>query len=371
MVHYAPTSPLITDPQQLPVETVLDSMTTAILVLDGDLRVCYLNPAAEELLKTSLRYGFGQPVDALVELPPPLRERLRGALAGQAPVTDRAQHLRVSHWGEVMVDAAISPVTLPAGGGRSLPEPGVLLELVRQDRHLRITQEELLLNQHAVTQEVVRGLAHEIKNPLGGLRGAAQLLERHLDDPALKEYTGIIIKEADRLSRLLTRLQGAQARPRLAPTNIHHVLEHVRRLAQTDLPTGIDLHFDYDPSIPEFMADAEQLIQVFINLVRNAMQALGQEGRIILRTRVERQFTIGTRRHRLALCAEVEDNGPGVPPELQSRIFLPLVTGRPDGLGLGLSIVQSLVAGHGGLVELHSEPGRTRFGVYLPLLTDG
>ncbi|MEK8089362.1 nitrogen regulation protein NR(II) [Thermithiobacillus plumbiphilus] len=351
-----------------PVEAVLEALSTAILVVDERMRICYLNLAAEDLLKTSLRHSHGQRLSSLIEVSPVLRGQFQEVLHSQAPVTHRGQSLRVSHWGEILVDLYVSPLSL------ALPTAStgarVLIELVRQDWHLRVSQEEMLLTQHVATQEVVRGLAHEIKNPLGGLRGAAQLLERHLEDANLKEYTHIIIKEADRLSRLLTRLQGAQDRPRLAPCNIHHVLEYVRRLVQPELPTGIDLRFDYDPSIPEFPADAEQLIQVFLNLVRNAVQALGQEGRIFLRTRVVRQFTIGARRHRLAVCAEVEDNGPGIPIEMQSRIFLPLVTGRPDGMGLGLSIVQSLVAGHKGTVELKSEPGLTRFSVILPMQTE-
>lgn len=335
---------------------ILDAMRTALLVLDDAFRVQYLNAAAEDLLKTSLRASRGHALETFMRVSPRLAEQMREVLHQQAPLTDRAQALHVHDWDEILADISLSPLTT-----------GLLLELSQIDRHPRIDQEAQRMQQYAMTQEVVRGLAHEIKNPLSGIRGAAQLLERHLQDPALQEYTGIIVKEADRLSRLLTRLQGGQDRPQLALASIHQVLEYVRRLADAELPTGIALRFDYDPSIPDLQADAEQLIQLFLNLVRNAIQALGQAGQIILRTRVERQCVLGAQRYRLALRVEIEDNGPGVPPEWQSRIFLPLVTGRADGVGLGLSIAQSLATGHGGLIELKSVPGCTRFIVYLPM----
>ena len=235
------------------------------------------------------------------------------------------------------------------------------------DRQLRISREEHLLSQHQATQALIKGLAHEIKNPLGGLRGAAQLLERELPDPALREYTRIIIDEADRLQALMNRMIGPSRMPTRARVNIHNVLEHVRGLVLAEYPSGPLVLRDYDPSIPELTADQDRLIQAFLNIARNAAAATGVDGQLELRTRVLRQFTIGSRRHRLVLLTEISDNGPGIPEEIKDRIFFPMVSGHPSGTGLGLAIAQELINQHGGLIEYESRPGNTRFYVYLPL----
>ncbi|MCK5639830.1 MAG: PAS domain-containing sensor histidine kinase, partial [Gammaproteobacteria bacterium] len=249
-------------------------------------------------------------------------------------------------------------------------EPELLVELNEVDRQLRINREENLLAQTSATRVLVRGLAHEIKNPLGGLRGAAQLLERELEDEELKEYTAIIISEADRLRNLMNRMLGPNALPQLRSTNIHEVLERVRRVMKVDVPAGVKIVFDYDPSIPELVADPDQLIQAILNLVSNAVQAVGDSGTITLRTRALRQYTIGQTRHKLVLCLEVIDDGPGIPEKMQESIFLPMVTGRAEGTGLGLAIAQSLINSHGGLIECNSSPGRTVFTVLLPLAVE-
>jgi two-component system nitrogen regulation sensor histidine kinase GlnL len=223
------------------------------------------------------------------------------------------------------------------------------------------------LSQHQAAQALIRGLAHEIKNPLGGLRGAAQLLERELPDAALREYTRIIIDEADRLQSLMNRMIGPHLMPRRTQVNIHDVLEHVRGLILAEHPRGPSVRRDYDPSIPDFIADQDRLIQAFLNLARNAAAATGADGRIELKTRVLRQFTIGNRLHRLVLQAQVRDDGPGIPDEIRDRIFFPMVSGHPGGTGLGLSIAQELINQHGGLIEYESRPGDTAFFVYLPL----
>jgi two-component system nitrogen regulation sensor histidine kinase GlnL len=210
-------------------------------------------------------------------------------------------------------------------------------------------------------------LAHEIKNPLGGLRGAAQLLERELPDPNLREYTRIIIDEADRLQTLMNRMIGPNRMLTRGLVNIHNVLEHVRGLMQAEFPNGPRVSRDYDPSIPDLTADQDHLIQAFLNLARNACAAAGIAGFIELRTRVLRQFTIGNQRHRLVLRVEVLDNGPGIPEELKDHIFFPMVSGQKGGTGLGLPIAQELISQHGGLIECESRPGETRFFVYLPL----
>src|SRR5690606_6049167 len=223
------------------------------------------------------------------------------------------------------------------------------------------------------TRALVRGLAHEIKNPLGGLRGAAQLLARELPDSGLKDYTNIIIQEADRLRNLVDRMLGPHKVPDRKPLNVHEVIERVRQLLDVETHGQIEFVRDYDPSLPDLRGDKEQLIQAVLNVGRNAVEAINRasppikQPRILLRTRALRQFTIGTNRHRLVVRMEIIDNGPGVPPKLLETIFLPMVSGRPDGTGLGLSIAQSIINHHNGLIECTSQPGNTNFSIYTPV----
>ena len=244
---------------------------------------------------------------------------------------------------------------------------GLLLEMHRIDRQLRIVREKQILNQQQAVHELVRGIAHEIKNPLGGLRGAAQLLESELADPELKEYTQIIISEADRLKNLVNGMLGPGKLPFHESVNIHSVLEHVRNLVEIEGAANVRFIRDYDPSIPEFRGDRDQLIQVCLNIVNNAVRAVGEAGTIWLRTRVLRQFTIHSQRYRLVLRADICDDGEGVPEHMQDTIFLPMVSGHPDGSGLGLAIAQSLLRQHGGLIQCESEPGYTCFSILIPL----
>lgn len=247
--------------------------------------------------------------------------------------------------------------------------PGLLLvEMVEIEQQTRLDREERSLEQAQAHKELVRNLAHEIKNPLGGIRGAAQLLEMEIDARELTEYTRVIIHEADRLQQLVDRLLAPHRRPHLVgDVNIHQVCERVRSLILAEFPRGLTLRRDYDTSIPEFRGDREQLIQVLLNLVRNAAQALRGQGRIVLRTRIARQATIAGRRWKLALDLHVIDNGPGVPEEIGERIFYPLVSGREGGTGLGLTLAQTFVQQHGGLIECESRPGVTDFRILLPL----
>jgi two-component system nitrogen regulation sensor histidine kinase GlnL len=244
----------------------------------------------------------------------------------------------------------------------------LVLEIQPLDRMLRISREEGILSSQQNTRALVRGLAHEIKNPLGGLRGAAQLLARELPDASLKDYTNIIIEEADRLRNLVDQMLGPNKAPDKKQLNLHEVVERVRQLLEAETHGRIRFLRDYDPSIPDLLGDKEQLIQAVLNIVRNAVEALTGMASppsiptIMLRTRSMRQFTIGTQRHRL-----VVDNGPGVQRNLLETIFLPMVSGRSDGTGLGLSISQSIINRHHGLIECHSEPGSTTFSLYIPL----
>jgi two-component system nitrogen regulation sensor histidine kinase GlnL len=339
---------------------ILDNLTTAVLTFDADLRLTSINPAGEMLFEISAKKILGHPLADLLPHSPRLVRSLKQAVASRHPFTVRGVVLRTP-WGKaVTVDCTVTP--LPEGNVEGV----LLVELNQVDRLLRLAREESRLDRQAANRAVMRGLAHEIKNPLGGLRGAAQLLERELSSEALREYTRIIIHEADRLRNLVDRMIGPAQPLRKQPLNIHDVLEHVRRLIEAEYP-GLAVTRRYDPSLPEVLADREQLIQAVLNIARNAAQALDGGGVIELRTCIERGFSLGGMRHRLALRVDNVDNGPGIPPELQEHIFYPMVTGRPEGTGLGLAIAQDILQRHGGLIEFTSRPGETVFTLYLPV----
>jgi two-component system nitrogen regulation sensor histidine kinase GlnL len=339
-----------------------DDLSTAVLVTDGELRLVSLNSAAEVLLGLSreriVSHGLGQ----WLKLDRSLSNRLRSVLSLDQPITLRARQMEPLRAEPFLADITITPLR-----GEDSRASQLLFELNAIDRHERISREEQLQKQQAITRAVTRGLAHEIKNPLGGLRGAAQLLASELDDDGLKEYTGIIIREADRLRSLVDRMLGPNNLPRLEAVNLHEVLEHVRGLVSVQLPLGLKIRGDYDPSIPEVQADRDMLVQAILNLVQNAVQALSEGGEITLVSRVLRQYTISGHRHRLVARLSVRDNGPGIPEEIRERIFFPMVTGRAAGTGLGLPIAQSLIQLHNGLIECRSRPGSTSFDILLPI----
>ncbi|MCB1789388.1 MAG: nitrogen regulation protein NR(II) [Gammaproteobacteria bacterium] len=350
-------------PPSLLTASVLDNLASAVVVFDADLRVSYLNQMAEMLLAVSAKHVMGEPPSAWMDCHgEALLDLVRASTVG-SPVTKRGVVLATER-SEVTVDCTVTPMIDEDG------ERFTIAELQQVDRHLRISREERLIAQQTLTRDVVRGLAHEIKNPLGGLRGAAQLLEAELDSDELREYTRIIIQEADRLQGLLNRMLGPNRRPTYAPVNIHHVLERVRTLVVAEAGERIRVLRDYDPSIPELIGDMDQLIQAVLNIVRNAVRALGDEGTITLRTRIQRQLTIGIDRYRLAAQIDIVDDGPGIPPEIADTLFFPMVTAGTGGMGLGLSIAQSLINQHKGLVECHSRKGETVFTILLPLGED-
>ena len=348
------------DPKSLP-SSILENQTTALLWLDAGLHLLYLNPAAETLLKLDGRQTLGAPVGSSLSGSPELLSALTRAAERREAYTQRELRLSLEGGEAVTVDCTVTPVAERDG------EAPLLVELVPLDRHLRISREDALIAQHAANRLLASNLAHEIRNPLGGLRGAAQLLDRRLPDEALREYTRIIMGEADRLTALVDAMLGPARPPSLDDVNIHELVEHVARLIESEAPASLELARDYDPSLPDLKLDRGEIIQVLLNLARNAREALADRGRLLFRTRVLRQFTIGSRRHRLVACVDVEDDGPGVAPELLARIFAPLVSGKPHGTGLGLSIAQELVNRHGGLIECASAPGRTVFSILLPL----
>ena len=344
---------------------LLDNLTTATVLLNGELCLQYMNPAAEMLLAVSGQRNHGQFINELFTESQDALAALRQAVELGHPFTKREAVLTALTGQVLPVDYAATPI-LNRG------ETYLLLEIHPRDRLQRITKEEAQLSKQETTKLLVRGLAHEIKNPLGGIRGAAQLLARELPDNNLREYTDVIIEEADRLRNLVDRMLGSNKLPSLAETNVHEVLERVCSLVNLESQGSISLVRDYDPSIPDVLIDREHMIQAVLNIVRNAMQALSAKSQqapasITLRTRALRQFTIGHVRHRLACKVEIIDNGPGISPDLQETMFYPMVSGRADGTGLGLAITQNIISQHQGLIECESQPGHTVFSLFLPL----
>jgi two-component system nitrogen regulation sensor histidine kinase GlnL len=340
---------------------VLDSLSTAVMVLTPDLRVCYLNSAAEALLGFSQNRSAGTPAIELVGAED--ADLLVGSdavLATGQSVTRRAARFNTRDGNEVTADLTIS---LAHCSGY------LIVELQPINRLLRINRDDHSLFSQETTRKLVRGLAHEIKNPLGGVRGAAQLLERELDESRLKEYTRVIIDEADRLKELVDRMLGPNREPEKKAVNVHAVAEHVLRLIDAQTGRTITLERDYDPSLPPVPGDETQLVQAILNIVSNAAQAVEARPnpRICIRTRIMRQFTIGSRLHRIVLQIDIIDNGTGIPEDMLERMYFPMISGRPEGTGLGLAITQAIIGQHGGIIECASRPGRTCFSVFLPV----
>lgn len=342
---------------------LLDNLNTAVLLFDSMLCLCYLNTAAEILLADSSRQLLGISAKQLFKSSDvAFLNNLKQCRDAAKPLIDYALELHRANQC-VFVNVSITPLESETKVNE------ILVELLPIDNRLRISQEEQLLAQQNVARLMVRGLAHEIKNPLGGLRGAAQLLDLELPNAELKEYTQVIIAEADRLQSLVNRMLGPSELPNKQKLNIHEVLERVRWLVEAEISENIKIHCDYDPSIPELFGDKDQLIQAVLNIVRNAVQALSDHGNVTLKTRIFRHAIIERQRYKLALRCEIIDDGIGIEPEMLNKIFYPMVTGRADGTGLGLSISQALVSQHQGVIECSSEKGCTVFAIMLPLLT--
>ncbi len=322
----------------------------------------YLNAGAEDLLGISARASLGRTLHSWL---PGLRsvEDLLQRAAATGETFGQLVSVTAAHKSETAIEVACHVSSL-RGQDRRL-----VVELSNATQWRQIDREHALISQRDASRRMILQLAHEIRNPLGGLRGAAQLLERELPTPELREFTRIIIGEADRLTSLTDSLLGPVRRPQRQDVNVHEVLERVVTLVASECQAAIQLYRDYDPSLPQLSADPDQLTQALLNIARNALQSIGTKGHVLFRTRALTNFQIGAVRHKLVLSIEVEDDGPGVPAELAESIFYPLVTGRPDGTGLGLPISQDLVSRHGGLIEYQSRPGKTIFMVRLPLGT--
>ena len=344
---------------------MVDNLSTAVLLLGRDLRLSFINSAAQALLELSESRYTDARLDELFPGQLEFEQLMDPDKLPDHPFTNRSIDLTTGSGHELVVDCTVSPMMTD---DRQIE--GLIIELHPVDRILRINREEGLIASQESTRALIRGLAHEIKNPLGGLRGAAQLLARELPDPALEEYTRIIIEESDRLRDLVDRMLGPHRQPQLASLNIHEVLEHIRALLQAEVGSSVQFERDYDPSLPDLQGDRSQLIQAILNIVRNAVQATASqetERRITLRSRVQRQFTIGTRNYRLVCRIDVIDNGPGVAEDIRDALFMPMVSSRPDGSGLGLAISQSIINRHRGLIEFRSEAGHTEFSIFIPL----
>jgi two-component system nitrogen regulation sensor histidine kinase GlnL len=344
---------------------LLDALAVGVLVLDADLGVQYANVAAQVLLGFSLGPARGGNFATMLAGSPELTALLQRALADgkscAAHELELATTAALPAAGPVIVDVTVTPLEERSGGAR------LLLELADARARARLARETEQRTSVDGGRLMIRQLAHEIKNPLGGLRGAAQLLERELPDPALREYTAVIINEADRLCGLVDAMVGPASPPRKQLLSIHEVCEHVYQLLRSEAPPGVRIERDYDPSVPEGRFDRNEMIQALLNIARNALQALSGSGRLVLRTRALSNHHIGSRRHRLLACVQVEDDGPGVPEELRRTLFLPLVTSRAAGSGLGLSVAQDMVRRHRGTLEFESRPGHTVFSMLLPL----
>ena len=344
-----------------------DLLTSMVAVVSADGQCLFANAAFESHLGLSRRAMLGGPLfDWFVDVKA-VREIVQAVVQNQFSSSRFEGQLRCGPNLHVEL-LPVHVIVTQMDGARQ-----VLLELTEIEQQTRQDREERALDQAQATKELIRNLAHEIKNPLGGIRGAAQLLAMDLVSAELTEYTDVIVHEADRLQALVDRLLAPHRRAQVVDdVNIHEICERVRSLILVEYPRGLKLVRDYDTSLPDFRADREQLIQAVLNVVQNAAQALSErieagDARIILRTRVARQVTLGKQRWRLALELHVEDNGPGVPPEIRDRIFYPLVTGRDSGSGLGLTLAQTFVQQHLGTIECDSEPGRTDFRITLPL----
>ena len=342
-----------------PLQTILDNLHSAVLVINQDLAVECMNPSAEHLFQISSKRAMTRSIEELVPGEPEFHDRLARSLLSEHPFTVYDAGLQ-SHDGSVLnVDYSASPIAYRPDGNF------LLLEFTRLNSFMKISKEETLIHQHDATRSLLRGLAHEIKNPLGGIRGAAQLLDRELSDDS-REFTRIIIREADRLQSLVDRMLGPKSLPVKENLNIHKVLEHIRQLVTAEAD-AIRFVADYDPSLPDLHADEAMLIQALLNIIRNAVAALNGEGQITLRTRPRRNCAIRSHTHSLVAQIDIIDNGEGIPDDLTETLFFPMVTGRAEGTGLGLSIAQSLIQQHNGLIEFTSKPGETCFTILIPL----
>lgn len=349
-------------------QTIIDNLHSAVVVIGENMQIVCINPAAEMLFHISNTRAVKKNIRELIINQQDFFDRLQRSLISAHPYTVYEDQLLVHNHKTIHVDYSVSPIPYKSRG------KFLLLEFIRIKAQHKLSHEESILSQYEASKSLLRGLAHEIKNPLGGIRGSAQLLERELaSDDSNRQFTQIIISETDRLKNLLDRMVGPKDIPTKTNINIHKILEHVRQLVRAE-NNQIFIAADYDPSIPELYADESMMVQVILNITRNAVTAIASidtralsEGKIIYKTRTQRNCKIGSHTYPLVARIEIADNGNGVAEDLQEKIFMPMITGHADGTGLGLSIAQSLVHQHNGLIEFTSEPQKTVFTILVPI----
>ncbi len=342
-------------------DTILGNLCTAIILLDHELRVRFINQAAESLLEISAHRSIGV---RLTESIPDFQKFISvfiNAIQSRQPYTQRLAELHLHNGHNVTVDFTISPTSEEEW-------PELIVELHPLDRYLRIDRDAALQKHQEISRQMIRGLAHEVKNPLGGIRGSAQLLEKELDNAELREYTRIIIEETDRLTNLVDRMLGPRNLPVPKLTNIHELLERVLKLLTLE-NRKLHINRDYDPSIPELLIDPEMIFQAILNVARNALQSMTEIPKPVLSlvTRTERQFTIDATRYRTVLRLDIADNGCGIPDYLKQHLFYPMISGRAEGTGLGLPQAHAAIHQHNGIIEFDSKPGSTVFNIIIPL----
>jgi two-component system nitrogen regulation sensor histidine kinase GlnL len=341
----------------------LEHLATAVILLGQSRKVVYANPSAEILFALSATQIHGSHISEVFLHCEILQIAIDNAVKNDSPYREHEFAITTVRQQSFAVTCTVTPV--------AIGEATLLLEFQQMDQQLRIAREERMLIQQQANSELLRNLAHEIRNPLGGLRGAAQLLEHELPNPSLREYTQVIIKEADRLQSLMDRLLVPHRVPKYESTNIHEVLERVRSLLLAESPNNIKVRRDYDTSLPDLIGDREKLIQAVLNIARNAVQAMQsnstENAEVVLRTRAERQVTLSKKRYRVAIKLQIIDNGPGIPVDIRDKIFYPLVSGREGGSGLGLALAQTFITQHHGMIDCESQPGNTTFTILLPV----
>ena len=350
--------------EEAKAQQLIENLYTAILVIDSEMCITSMNTAAENMLSVSMRKATGLKADQLLAQSGHFIDIVRRSLDTRLPFTERAVELQLPNSGTITVDCMVTPLFDKDNRERC---DEAIVEMVDANSFTRFVREESLSILHDAARESLRGMAHEIKNPLGGLRGAAQLLERQLNSNELKEYTNIIISEADRLRKLIDKMLTPDRSLNLSEVNIHEIIEYVHNLVEAETGNKLMIERGYDPSLPDFEADREQLIQALLNILLNAVQSVGEDGHIWINTRIKRKCTIRQHLYKLGVQIEIIDDGPGIPEELGNGIFYPMVTGRAGGTGLGLSIAQSLLQAHGGTIEHERCDDRTIFRILLPI----
>ncbi len=341
--------------------TILDYLDSSIICLSSDLQIKQVNSTAEVFFDNSSKALVEKPFSSLFDqrFENSILESLQFCLEHNHQITEHEASLTLANGKTIVSDYSIHPI-------KDVERLNLLIEIRPFDRHLEIARDGQRVAQQLASQQLARGMAHEIKNPLGGIRGAAQLLESEISNDELKEYTEVIIREADRLQNLLNNMLGPNKKIDRKPINILEILEHVHSLIAAEF-NDLVVVCDYDPSIPDLRADRDQMVQAFLNIARNAAQAIDGDGEITFKTRICRQHTIGYRRCKHVVQIDIIDQGPGIAPELLENIFLPMVTDKADGTGLGLPIAQKIIVQHDGIIQCRSEPGQTVFTTLLPL----